>query len=511
MSASFMPQIKNIVFLMLENRSLDNLLGWLYEDGRPEHVYPAGSSGDYDGLQTGKFSNPRPNQPDQLVPVVKISDIHWREIRTKQWGVPYYDPWEALVAYPNDPRQLHDNWQGVMNQFYGDAGIITGLPATKYGHPKMQGFLQDYYDSRMTAWQGDDILWTYGPEQLTTINALAGNFAVSDRWFCSLPSETNPNRAYSLCGTSLGEEDNGPWYLFKNPHVPQQYDTDTIFNRLATQGKSWKLYYSDVWANNVSYTEYTFPRIPHGHSTKIGSFYQDASAGTLPEFSYIEPTWTGIGTDGTDYHPPSFVGAGEEFLLRVFTALRNGPQWKDLLFIVTFDEHGGTYDHVAPPGTAINPDGKVSTSGFRFDQFGARVPTLLISPYVARKTVFRSDKGPDQPFDHTSFIKTILMWAGMKPEDIRLFARVDNAPTFERVLSDQRVNDTTLSPSGSTPTPVAVALHSAGTNAELRPLLGELPAAARKFILATCKTREEIVAAVAEYRKGANATTGGHA
>ena len=511
MSASVMPQIKNIVFLMLENRSLDNLLGWLYEDGRPEHVYPPGSSSDYDGLQTGKFSNPRPNQPDQLVPVVKISDIHWREIRTKQWGVPYYDPWEALVAYPNDPRQLYHNWQGVMNQFYGDAGIILGLPETKYGHPKMQGFLQDYYDSRMTAWQGDDILWTYGPEQLATINSLARNFAVSDRWFCSLPSETNPNRAYSLCGTSLGEEDNGPWYLLRNPHVPQQYDTDTIFNRLTTQGKSWKMYYSDVWANNVSYTEYTFPRIPHGHSSKIDSFYQDASAGTLPEFSYIEPTWTGIGTDGTDYHPPSFVGAGEEFLLRVFTTLRNAPQWKDMLFIVTFDEHGGTYDHVAPPGTAINPDGRVSTSGFRFDQFGARVPTLLISPYVARKTVFRSDKGPDQPFDHTSFIKTILMWAGMKPEDIRLFARVDNAPTFERVLSDQRVNDTTLGASGSTPMAVAVALHSAGTNAELRPLLGDLPGAARKFILATCKTREEIVAAVAEYRKGAKAVAGDHA
>lgn len=506
-----MPQIKNIVFLMLENRSLDNLLGWLYEDSRPEHVYPPGSNSDYDGLQQGKFSNPRPNQSDQLVPVVKISDIHWREIRTKQWGVPYYDPWEALVAYPNDPRQLYHNWQGVMNQFYGDAGIILGLPETKYGHPKMQGFLQDYYDSRMTAWQGDDILWTYGPEQLTTINSLARNFAVSDRWFCSLPSETNPNRAYSLCGTSLGEEDNGPWYLFKNPHVPQQYDTDTIFNRLTTQGKSWKMYYSDVWANGVSYTEYTFPRIPHGNSTKIDSFYQDASAGTLPEFSYIEPTWTGIGTDGTDYHPPSFVGAGEEFLLRVFTTLRNGPQWKDMLFIVTFDEHGGTYDHVAPPGTAINPDGRVSTSGFRFDQFGARVPTLLISPYVARKTVFRSDKGLDQPFDHTSFIKTILMWAGMKPEDIRLFARVDNAPTFERVLSDQRVNDTTLSATGSTPTAVAVALHSAGTNAELRPLLGDLPGAARKFILATCKTREEIVAAVAEYRKGAMAAAGDHA
>lgn len=510
MPNSFMPQIKNIVFLMLENRSLDNLLGWLYEHDRPENVHPRGSSGDYDGLQKGKYFNPRPNNPDQFVPVVKISDVLWKEIRNNQWGIPYYDPWEALKAYPNDPRQLFNNWQGVMNQFYGDATIIPGLPVTKNGHPGMQGFLQDYYDSRMITWQGDDILWTYGPEQLTTINSLARNFAVSDRWFCSLPSETNPNRAYSLCGTSLGQEDNGPWYLLSNPHVPQQYDTDTIFNRLTTLGKSWKLYYSDVWANDVSYTEYTFPRIPHGYSTKIDSFYQDARDGKLPEFSYIEPTWTGIGTDGTDYHPPSFVGAGEEFLLNVFTALRNSPQWKDMLFIVTFDEHGGTYDHVPPPGTAINPDGQVSENGFKFDQFGARVPTLLISPYIAKETVFRSENGPDEPYDHTSFIKTILMWAGMKQEDIQLFKRVDNAPTFEGVLSDQRVNDTRLSATACTPTGEAVPLHLAAANAELQPLLGDLPGAARKFILAKCKTKEEIVAAVADYRKDAKTAGDSH-
>ncbi len=501
MPDNIMPQIKTIVLLMLENRSLDNLLGWLYEDSKPEYVYPTDSSKEYDGLKVGAYSNPRLNEPDQLVPVTKISDIRWSEIQSKQWGVPYYDPWEALVAYPNDPRQSYDNWQGVMNQFYGNATIIPGLPVT--GQPAMQGFLQDYYDSRMSTWQGDDILWTYGPEQLTVINSLARNFSVSDRWFCSLPSETNPNRAYSLCGTSLGEEDNGPWYLLRNPHVPQQYDADTIFNRLSTQGKSWKLYYSDVWANNVSYTEYTFPHIPQGQSTNMNAFYQDASAGKLPNFSFIEPSWTGINTTGTDYHPPSFVGPSENFLQRVFTALRDSPQWNDMLFIVTFDEHGGTYDHVPPPGTAINPDGKISVNGFKFDQYGARVPTLLISPYIQKGTVFRAPSGSAQPFDHTSFIKTILMWAGMRPGDIQLFKRVDNAPTFEGVLSAQRVNHTTDAGTQFTASTDAVALHPAGTNAELQPLLVDVPGAATKCILATCKTKEEIAAAVAEYRKGA--------
>jgi phospholipase C len=507
MPNNVMPQIKNIVFLMLENRSLDNLLGWLYEKSNPEHVFPLDSRKDYDGLQTGSHSNPEPNNPEQLVPVTKITDIRWREMLNNQWGVPYYDPWEALKAYPNDPRQVYDNWQGVMNQFYGNSQIIPGLPVTKDGHPAMQGFLQDYYASYMKAWKGRDILWTYGPEQLTTINSLARNFAVSDRWFCSLPSETNPNRAYSLCGTSLGQEDNGPWLLFKNPHVPQQYNTDTLFNRLTTQGKSWKLYYSDVWVTDpdLSYTEYTFSQIPHGHSADLNTFYNDASAGTLPDFSYIEPHWTGLTAVGDDYHPPSFVCPGESFLLRVFTALRSSPQWQDMLFIVTFDEHGGTYDHVPPPGTAINPDGKISENGFKFDQYGARVPTLLISPYIPKGTVFRARKPPETllepPFDHTSFVKTVLMWAGMTKEQMNLGQRVFNAPTFDGVLSDQRVNNTKDGGTACTPTGEALALHPAGTNNELQALMVDVPGAATKFILATCKTKEEIVAAVALYRK----------
>lgn len=139
MPDSIMPQIKTIVFLMMENRSLDNLLGWLYENSNPDRVFPPDSRKDYDGLQTGSYSNPRQNNPGQLVPVTKVSDIRWREIRSKQWGVPYYDPWEALRAYPNDPRQPY-SWSGVMNQFYGDAKIIDGMPVTKDGHPAMQGF-----------------------------------------------------------------------------------------------------------------------------------------------------------------------------------------------------------------------------------------------------------------------------------------------------------------------------------------------------------------------------------
>lgn len=501
-----MPQIKNIVFLMLENRSLDNLLGWLYDGTQPNHVFPLGSSSEYDGLNGGSYSNPQPNSfdPSNLISVTKLADSVWNE----QEAVPYYDPYEALRAYPFDPRAPLNSWKGVMNQFFGNQKAIPGLPTPDQGVPQMQGFLQDYYDSLMIGWKGEDILWTYTPQQLQVINSLARNFAVSDRWFSSIPTETDPNRAYSLCGTSLGQESNGS-VLGTGP----KYATDTLFNRLGTQGKSWKVYYSDPYTSDQCYTGYTFPNMraaSNGQIIDISQFYTDASNGTLPEFSYIEPSWTTYSLNklgwisGTDYHPPEYVGPAENFLHNIFTSLRNGPQWKDTLFIVTFDEHGGTYDHVGPPWTATNPDGiKGVETGFDFNLFGARVPTLLISPYIASGTVFRSGKqypdGRELPFDHTSFISTVLLWAGMERDKMGMGNRAAIAPSFEEVLSDQRVNDT--ADAGPLHAEIREVTERQAANGELRALMSKIPVLPRKRILAQSKTREDVAAAVALYWK----------
>ena len=185
MTESIMPQVKNIVFLMLENRSLDNLLGWLYTPSSswdcppsPLYVYPKGSSNKYNGLTQGMYSNPDPDSGD-LIPVVQLSDSNWQS----GYAVPYLDPYEALRAYPSDPR-ASNNWKGVMNQFFGNQTIITGLPSESDGEPKMKGFLQDYKYWRDGSWEGKDILWTYTPTQANIINSIALQYGVSDRWFC---------------------------------------------------------------------------------------------------------------------------------------------------------------------------------------------------------------------------------------------------------------------------------------------------------------------------------------
>jgi len=491
-----MPQVKNIVFLMLENRSLDNLLGWLYEKDNPQRVFPVDSNKIYQGLQTGRYFNPAYawDGSVQNYPVTKIPG----NLGSNWDRMPYYDPYEEMYA------QL--SWNGVMNQLFGDQDLISGPPSAPT-LARMAGFLQDYYTSRMVTYQGLDILWTYTPDDLPVINGLARCYGVSDRWFCSVPTQTNPNRAYSICGTSLGRENNG--YL-----AVEQFDANTLFNSLANAGKSLGLYYTDVWMDNMSYTEYTFPHIqriakfdcananpvpPNRIEVcNIAKFFQRAQSGTLPSFTYIEPTW-GYGWDGmlarqgTDYHPPTHLQPGEDFLRQVYSAVRNGKQWNQTLLIVTFDEHGGTFDHpsdlTTPPWGATNPDGLNGTY-FKFDLFGVRVPTILISPFVYPSTVFRAPGGnanPNNvPFDHTSFIKTLLMWAGVDPQTAGFGRRMPKAPTFDYVLASTPVNPgqcVLAPPKAAAVAGVAEGAAAAAPGDSLNSLFEEVPFAVIKGIV----------------------------
>jgi phospholipase C len=457
MSPSILPQVKNIVFLMLENRSLDNLLGWLYnytgQPSAPANVYPSGSSGAYDGLTLGRYSNPAYTWDwgwkVEDYPVVPVPS----GLGADQDRVPAYDPYEEM--------KIDSSWNGVLNQMFGNQDIISGLPASETP-AGMNGFLQDYYSGYMISWKGLDILWTYTPaaDQLPVLNKLGVEFAVSDHWFCSAPTQTNPNRAFSLCGTSLGRENN------LNMWATEQFDVPTVINYLASAGKTWALYFTDTWVNGQSYTQYTFPQISSagGEFGTIDQFEAHASGGTLPDFTYLEPKW-GYGkgsvyVQGTDYHPPTHLSPGEQFLNQVYQAIRNSPQWEEILLIVTFDEHGGTYDHVPPSWGAIPPDANVGKDGFRFDLFGARVPTLLISPFVKPSTVFREPSGSSYPFDHTSFIKTLLLWAGVDLGAVDLGKRMPQAPTFEDVLEQDHVN---TGPGEMSAPAVAAAAHAEGT------------------------------------------------
>ncbi len=295
----------------------------------------------------------------------------------------------------------------------------------------------------------------YTPADLPILNALAKAYAVSDMWFASVPTQTNANRAFSICGTSMGLVDNG----FLGPNIVSEkladdrFKTDTIWNVLDRNNfHDWAIFWHDKYPPVIScvpYTRRVFPyleKIPNvdSHFHKMERFFVMAEAGTLPAFSYIEPSWGGeifgiLSRMGNEYHPPSDVTPGEHLLQQIYQSLtKNQAAWEQTLLVIVFDEHGGTYDHVPPkwgakpPWVSKKPEFRLQYD-FKFDRFGVRVPAILVSPYIKERTVFRSPT--DTPYDHTSIIATILQWAGIPKRQWGLGERVANAPTFDNVLT----------------------------------------------------------------------------
>lgn len=139
-----------------------------------------------------------------------------------------------------------------------------------------------------------------------------------------------------------------------------------------------------------------------------------------------------------DAHPPHSVQAGDAFLFAIWEAVSQSPDWEQTLLIITFDEHGGCYDHVLPPTNAATPDSASDpgVEGFRFDRFGVRVPTIVVSPYVAPGTVFRAGiSDAVVPYDHTSILATLRDWLAIPPALMLTSQRIVAAPTLSPVLS----------------------------------------------------------------------------
>jgi phospholipase C len=430
-----LDNIDYVVFLMLENRSFDSILGWLYKDERPSKFVGDDATPIYQGLQTGNYSN---EYAGRVIPVTfgTKGETGHAGVRAEPMRVPGFDPGEEYAH--------------INQQLFGSPSQPTTTNPPVGTAAGMAGFAYDY-DAHYESWEElDQIMEAYTPAQLPILNGLAKAYGVSDAWYASVPTQTNPNRAFSLCGTSLGKTDNAFLAI-------EQFQTKTIWNALPA-GTSWGIYYHDIWFSKQCYTQYTFPKcsdaLHDGEIEPIATFYAKARNGALPRFSYLEPKWgygmgnrngagfcCTLGVQGNDYHPPTWVGPGEAFVNEVYGALiSNAAAWQRTLLIITFDEHGGTYDHVDPGWCAIQPDGDTGPDGFAFDRYGVRVPTLLISPWVSAGTVFRSPSAKLK-FDHTSIIATILKWCSVDPGTAGLGARVAVAPTFDGAFSGDARQD----------------------------------------------------------------------
>jgi phospholipase C len=367
--ANQLGQIQHIVQLMLENRSLDEMLGFLYTESG--NVSPLGMP--FDGL-TGTETNPDDNGEPVTVFPISATAPH-------PYMMPGADPAEG---FQNTNLQLFSTAYPRPGAKPTNQGFIVSFKSA------IASDRAKHYKDTSSDVTPDDIMSAYTPALLPILSGLARGFAVCDGWFASAPTETIPNRGFANAGTAQG-------------HLTDKVKTFTapsIFGRLTDLGLDWAIY----GYTTAPLTRTDFPdtlSAPASHFGLFKDFQERAAAGTLPPYTFLEPDFSG---KGNSQHPNYDVAAGEALIYDVYTTLRNGPGWASTLLIITYDESGGTYDHVPPPSDATPPgDGSVGEMGFDFTRFGPRVPAVLVSPLIAAGAVYRASK----TIDHTSVLATI--------------------------------------------------------------------------------------------------------
>jgi phospholipase C len=354
-----LDNLKHIVVLMMENRSFDHMLGSLAAED------PA-----IDGITSG----------------LNNLDTH---------GAPAFVKPQAAFQGQLDPDPGHDFDEVDLQIFNGD------MTPTRV--PTMQGFVKSYFEKRHDVNHSRKIMYYFKREKLPVLTTLATEFAVFNRWFASIPGPTLCNRAFAHYGTSFGHV--GMQVFYPNTQFK------SVYQRLHDGGKTAKIYYFDQKSSTMEIVN-----LLQHQSQFFGTYEQflaDCTNGQLPDYSFIEPNYTDHDGDAgailaSDQHPDHHVQEGERFIASVYNAIRQNPAlWASTALLITYDEHGGIYDHVPPP--ACTPDGFVAQPGdtgtgkqFLFDRLGVRVPAVLVSPWIPKGTVVPSHR----VFEHASIPAT---------------------------------------------------------------------------------------------------------
>jgi phospholipase C len=341
-SIAALGEIRHIVVLMLENRSFDHMLGYLsLEPG----------DFDVDGLAAGMANE----HEGRAYPIFRLAKTALTKAQ---------DPCHAGMCVD---EQVGNSNGGFAANYIRTRDEGSTEPVVVMGH--------------------------YDGDQLPVFDFLARRFCVCDRWFCSLRGATFPNRLYAVAGRAAGNRDNAS---------PPVYHMPSFVRHLDAAGATWRWYthefFATIWAVDRDYLPRTLDNVrPFSSPFSSEDFFSAAQAGTLPNVAWIDPNFVDVGgaVGSNDDHPPSDVRAGQELVLRVFNALARSPAWERTLFVITYDEHGGFFDHVPPP-SAADDDPRPE-----FHAYGPRVPALVVSPRLRTRV-------SHDVFDHTSIIKTCL-------------------------------------------------------------------------------------------------------
>ncbi len=342
--------IDNIVVLMMENRSFDHYFQKLPEFGQPDvDVAPP------------NYTNPDVNG----MPVAPFRDT------------------ELCIL------DVNHEWTGTHDQING--GKMDGFFMTNDGWNELPAGA----NMNETLRAGNRALGYYTGEDLPFYYWLANEFAIGDRYFSSIAGPTWPNRMYLYAGSSFGAAHND----IVSPDK-------TIFDYLEQRQVSWKVYYSTTPGLAIFIDKYLkLKQELEGRFLPITEYFADAAAGTLPSVAFVDPGIAREGYDQNDEHPPAIPMLGEQFVATAIEALTKSPQWDKSAFFLTYDEHGGFYDHVVPPPACppddLTPKLKPGDTDAKFDSLGVRVPFVVVSPYAKKHYV------DHRTYDHTSIVRFI--------------------------------------------------------------------------------------------------------
>jgi phospholipase C len=337
--------VDTIVVCMMENRSFDHYLGWL---GTDEAYLEAGRS-----RYGGNFRVIADNQR-------RYADANGAEVPT--------------FRLATDPA--------FSNPYRGCDFVDPGHSWTKARVQRRQGFLAQGSGNDRYA------LGYFDAADLPFYSDLARRFTVLDRYHCSVLGPTFPNREYLHSAQSGGVKDNS---FPPSIGYPDGFTWPTIWDRLLAAGVSCRYYYSDLpvtllWGGRLN-----------GIAQPIANYFTDAAAGQLPNVVFIDPKF--LGDLRTDEHPHGDVRDGARFVFNALDALVQSSHWGRSMFVLTYDEWGGFFDHVRPP--RLRDDRRSADEQEDFSRAGFRVPTRLVSPWARPGYVDHT------LYDHTSILRFI--------------------------------------------------------------------------------------------------------
>ena len=421
------PNIKYVFVLMMENRSFDHMLGF------------SGITG-FDAISR------KPTAIDGLK-----DEINYYK------GALYHVRMPADNIMPFDPGH---EFTDVVEQLCGYR--VTYPYGGPYPPINNGGFVANYATTKSPDEGGatsnfGEIMKCYAPAvdlkgpQLPVMTKLATEFAVCDSWFSSLPGPTWPNRFF-VHAASSGGLDHSPtsaeiidWE--ENPWSGFVFPNGTIYDLLTAKPINWRIYAGAPYPVSGAIPNVTaLYGVSYWNDTySFSEFASDLNNNYPSQYTFIEPNYGDVYDEtysgGQSQHPMDDVQNGERFIKQVYEAIRNSTIWEQSMLIITYDEHGGFYDHVAPqkavpPGD--NPGNTYNQHGFTFDQYGVRVPALVISAYTPKNTI------DHRVYDHSSVPATL--------------SAIFNLPNFLTNRDTNALNVTSLAslPNARTDTPTVL-------------------------------------------------------